>query len=132
MSIKTFIHSIIGDNKHPALANAPATTVAAVKAFSHSETSKVVAALVATDIGAAVKADILAVKDHSLSGSQKFEKVVANTVPLLLKYATGGGIAAVEADVISIARALVQVVYTDTASTGFGKIAGELLKLLGV
>ena len=133
MSIKSFINSIFGSAQtHPAVAAAPATTVAALKAFGGSEAAKVVAALKETDIGTAVANDVSALTNSTLTGAQKFEQVVASATPLVLKYATGGGIAALEADVVGITRALVQTIYTDIADTGFGKIAGEFLKWLGI
>ncbi len=135
MSIASFFESIFGETPVPttaAISAAPETAIAAVKTFGASESLKIIAALKQTDIGTAVANDVSALMSSELTGAQKFEQVVASTVPLLLTYATGGGIAAVEADLTGIARSLVQAVYVDVADTGFGKVAGPLLKLLGV
>ena len=131
MSISTFFAHLFG-TQNAAVDAAPATTVAAVKAFGSSEASKIVAALKTTDIGAAVAADVAAVQSTNQTGEQKFAAVLSNTIPLIVKYASGGGITALEADVEGIARALVQEVYVDVADTGFGKIAGDFAKLLGI
>lgn len=132
MSISTFLSHLFGGSPHIAVSAASKQTTAAVKAFGSSEAAKVIAALSTTDIGAAVKADVLTMQNASLSGAEKFAQVVSNTVPLVLKFVTGGGIAAVEADVLSITQGLVQTVYLDTASTTFGKIVGEFARLLGI
>lgn len=104
----------------------------AVQTFALSEADKVVAALKTTHIGSAIAADIAAVSNKKLSGSQKFAAVLANTIPLVVTYATGGGIKAAADDVSDIARALVQSVFNDTKSTGAGKIVGDFLKLFGL
>ena len=134
MSISTFLKSIFHASAptSTAVAAAPATTVAALKAFGSSEAAKVVAALKETSIGTAVANDVSALTSSTLTGEQKFEQVVASTTPMVLSYVTGGGIAALEADVIGITRSLVQTIYTDVADTGFGKIAADFLKLLGI
>lgn len=110
--------------------------IAAIKAEAASvamtEAGKAVAILKTTDIGKAVAADIAAISNKRLSGSQKFEKVVANTAPLLVKYITGGGFAAVEADVIDIARNLVQSVYNDFKSSTAPGLAKAILKIVGI
>lgn len=77
-----------------------------------SEPQKLVATLKTTSIGAAVTADIHTLKDSTLTGVQKFEQVVANTAPLILKYVTGGG-SAIVADAADVARELVQSLYND-------------------
>ena len=127
MSIASFLKGLL-----PAHADAPAATVAAVKAFSGSEAAKIVAALKETHIGTAVANDVSALTNSTLTGAQKFESVVSTTIPLVLTYVTSGGIAAVESDVEGIAKSLVQTIYTDVADTGFGKIAAEFMKLLGI
>lgn len=103
-----------------------------VQAFAVSEADKAVAALKQTDIGTAVANDISAVSSQSLSGAQKFEAVLTNTLPLVLKFVTGGGLSAVEKDVEDIARSLVQSLYNDFKSTTASKIAGEVLHLVGL
>jgi hypothetical protein len=100
-----------------------------VTTFAATEADKAVIALKSTDIGATVAADIASVKDNALTGSQKFEAVLANTLPLVLKYVTGGGLSAVVTDVEDIARSLVQSVFNDTASTKAGKVAADILGL---
>ena len=103
-----------------------------VAAFALSEADKVVAALKATDIGKAVADDIKTFSTHNLSGAEKFAAVLGNTIPLVLRYAASGGIAAVAKDAEDIARALVQQVFNDTKSTTAGAFASQLLKLLGI
>ena len=134
MSIATFFENLFGASAEQtaAVAAAPETTATALKAFADSTASQVVAALKETHIGTVVANDVSAAESSTLTGSQKFEQIVSNTIPLVLEYVTGCGIAAVEADVEGIARSLVQVIYTDIADTGFGKIAGDFLKLLGI
>lgn len=101
----------------------------AIEQFAVSEVQKAVGVLKTTSIGATVVADIAAAKDTQLSGAQKFEQVFANTVPLVLKYVTGGGVEAVEADVADIARELVQSTYNDVLATKAGSIATAILDL---
>jgi hypothetical protein len=97
--------------------------------FVASEADKAVLALKSTDIGAAVAQDIATVNDHALSGVEKFEKVLANTLPLVLHYVTAGGINAALKDVEDIARSLVQAVFNDFKSTSAGKVARAILAL---
>lgn len=135
MSIASFFSNIFGPTvltTSKAIAAAPATAITAVQTFGASETLKIVAALKETSIGTAVANDVSALTNSELSGAEKFAQVLTNTVPLVLELLSGGGVAAVEADVEGIARSLVQMIYTDVADTGFGKIAGGFLKLLGV
>ena len=100
--------------------------------FAMTEAGRAVIALQKTDIGAAVAADIKAVSSTTMTGGQKFEAVLANTLPLIVKYATGGGISAVVDDVEDIGRALVQMVFNDVKSTKAGSIGRQILKLLGL
>lgn len=135
MSIASFFEKLFSDlpdASAAAITTTPTVAITAVKTFAGSEASKIIAGLKTTDIGAAVIADIAVVESTDLTGAQKFEQVVANTAPLILKYVTGGGIAAVESDVLGIAQGLVQTVYLDVQSTSFAKLAGPLLKLLGL
>lgn len=83
----------------------------AVEAFALSEPAKLVATLASSSIGATVKADITALMDQNKSGLQKFEEVVANTLPLVEKYVAGPGTIITDAE--GIARGLVQQVYND-------------------
>ena len=110
--------------------------LAAIKAeaasLALSEASRAVAALKQSEIGNVVAKDIMVMSASNLTGVQKFEKVVANTAPLLVKYVTGGGFAAVEADVMDIARNLVQSIYNDVRSKTAPNIGKAILKLLGL
>lgn len=110
--------------------------IAAIKAeassLALSEAGKAVAYLKTTEIGKAVAADIDAINNRKLSGSQKFEKVVANTAPLIVKYVTGGGLAAVEADVLDLARGVVQSVYNDLKSKTAPNLGRAILKMVGL
>ena len=135
MTIATFFKHIFGgspDGALTAVSAASPAAVTAVKTFASSTAQQVIAGLKATDIGSVVAADIATVESTGLSGAAKFDQVVATTVPLILKYAEGGGIAAVEADVVGIAQGLVQTIYLDVQSTSFAKLATPLLKLLGL
>ena len=78
-----------------------------------SEGQKLVATLKTTSIGAAVTDDIQALTDKDMTGAQKFEQVVANTAPLVLSYATGGGLPALAVDAGGVARELVQSLFND-------------------
>lgn len=102
-----------------------------VMAFVLTESQKAVAALKQTPIGAAVASNIAAIESEALSGQQKFEAVVANTLPLIVSYVAQGGVKAVVDDVEDIGRALVQQVYNDTRSTKAGQIAQAILALFG-
>ena len=110
--------------------------LAAIKADAASlaltEAGKAVEILKATDIGKAVAADIASISDRKLSGVQKFEAVVANTAPLIVKYVTSGGFAAAQGDVVDIARALVQQTFNDIKSSTAPNIARTILKIVGI
>lgn len=101
-----------------------------VEAFALTETQKAVAALKQTAIGATVAADIKALTDHNLTGTQKFETVVATTAPLIVGLLGDGGVKKAVADVEDLARALVQEIYNDALSTKAGSVANSILKLL--
>lgn len=100
--------------------------------FLSLESDRVVAALKQTSLGTVVANVISAVDNDDLSGSQKFEKVLSAVGPEVLNYIQRGGVPALIDDVEDIARQLVQSVYNDFKSTGFGKIVKQLLKLLGL
>lgn len=93
---------------------------------------RVVAALKRTELGDMVIDSINAVASEELTGAQKFEVVVSETAPRVLRYVQSGGIPALEADVMDLTRALVQSAYLELRSVGFNKIVGALVKLLGV
>lgn len=99
--------------------------------FALSEVQKVVAALKATDIGKAVAANIKAIENDALTGLQKFETVVSNTVPLIVSYVTGGDVKAALSDLEHIARELTQSVFNDGKVKG-GSILTAILRILGV
>ena len=93
-----------------------AEQLAAVHAGGHvieqlalSEGQKLVAHLKSTSIGAVVTADIAALKDETLTGAAKFEKVVGPTTPLVLSYIARGGWAAFAGN----ARELLQSLFDD-------------------
>lgn len=94
-----------------------------------TEVDKAIAAAKATDIGAAVTADIHAMEATDKTGAEKFEAVLANTLPLVLKYVTGGGLSAVIGDVEDFGRQLVQSVFNDVKSTTAAKIAEDILSI---
>lgn len=103
----------------------------AVGEVALSEVQHAVAALKQTDIGKTVAADIKSLKDSTLSGTAKFEQVLGNTLPLIISYASGGGVSAVLTDVESIGRELVQSTFNDVASTKAGSIATAILAMFG-
>lgn len=103
-----------------------------VKEFAVSEADKIVIALKSTEVGAAVAANIKAISSESMTGAQKFEAVLTNTLPILLSYAVGGGVPAAIRDLEDIARALIQSVFNDVQSTSVGRVLGGLIKLLGI
>ncbi|AMK19318.1 hypothetical protein [Sphingobium sp. MI1205] len=94
-----------------------------------SETAKAVLALKQTEIGAAVANNIEAISSKSLTGADKFEAVLANTLPLVADFLTGKGLEVAIAEIEDIGRALVQSVFNDFKSTTAGKIAGLILQL---
>lgn len=103
-----------------------------VEALTLTEAQKAVAALKTTTIGAAVAADIKTIGSKDLSGEEKFAQVLANTTPAIAAFVSGGGVKAAAKDVEDIARALVQSIFNDVASTKAGSIATTILKLLGI
>ena len=123
--MKIFGIRIISDAKFQALK-------AEAEDFIDTEADKVVAALKQTEIGDAVADSIRAIKDANLSGQEKFAAVVGEIGPVVLDYVISGGIPAVLDDVEDIARQLVQSVYNDVMSTGFGKILADIKRLLGL
>jgi len=95
-------------------------------------TQKAVAALKKTPVGVAILADIKAVSSKDLNGQQKFEAVVANTLPLILEVVQGDGVKAALSDVEDIGRALVQEIYNDEMSQKAVSIAKSILRILGI
>ena len=95
-----------------------------------SETAKAVLALKQqTEIGAAIANDIEAISSKDMTGAEKFEAVLANTLPLVLSFLTGKGLSVALDEIEDIGRALVQSVFNDFKSTTAGKLASVILKL---
>lgn len=94
-----------------------------------SETAKAVLALKQTEIGAAVANNIEVISSKSLTGADKFEAVLANTLPLVAGFLTGKGLEVAIDEIEDIGRALVQSVFNDFKSTTAGRIASLILKL---
>lgn len=122
MSIGSFLAKIFGSKAGQS-----------IKAFALTEAQKAVAALKTTPIGAIVAADIAALQNARLTGAQKFELVVTNTMPKVVALVSTPGAIAIEvADVESVTRELVQSVFNDAASSKAGSIARLILALLGI
>jgi hypothetical protein len=106
--------------------------LATLKTFALTEGEKAVAALKQTDIGKTVAADIAAAANADLTGMQKFEQVLTNTLPLIQALFTKQGQQVEMADLEDVGRSLVQTVYNDVKSTTVGTWAAGILKLLGI
>ena len=106
--------------------------LASIKSFALTEGEKAVAALKQTDIGKTVAADIATVASTTLTGPQKFEQVLTNTLPLIQALFTKQGQTVELADLEDVGRSLVQTVYNDVKSTTAGTWATSILKLLGI
>lgn len=107
-------------------------TIAAVEAFALTEAQKAVAALKNTLIGSTVAKDIKALSSSTMSGQQKFEAVLTNTLPLITELLSDGGVKKTTKEVEDIGRALVQSVFNDVASSKAAGVASAILKLLGL
>jgi hypothetical protein len=103
-----------------------------VSGFINTEADRVVLALKQTSLGDAVLDSIEAIADDDMPGNEKFQKVVSEVAPLVLHYVASGGVPALLDDVEDLARHLVQSVYNDMKSTGFGKLVKQLVDLLGL
>lgn len=122
MSIGSFFSKIFGSKAGQSVA-----------AFALTEAQKAVAALKTTPIGAIVASDIAALKNARLTGAQKFELVVTNTMPKVVALVSTPGAVAIEiADVESVTRELVQSIFNDAASSKAATIAQLILTLLGI
>jgi hypothetical protein len=110
----------------------PTKQLNALKEAAGTEADRVVAALKQTEIGDAVVDSIKAIDNQALTGQQKFEIVVAEVAPIILRYVQNGGVKAAIGDVEDLGRQLVQSVYNSVKSKGFGKIVSGLVKLLGL
>jgi len=97
-----------------------------------TDAQKAIAALKNTEVGAAVAADIKALTSSTLSGPEKFEAVVVNTLPLLVDALKAGGITKGLKEVEDIGRAFVQDVFNSTVSKKAETIGSLLLKVLGL
>lgn len=94
-----------------------------------TETAKAVLLLKQTEIGGVIANDIEAMSSKEMTGSQKFEAVLANTLPLVASFLAGKGLSVALNEIEDIGRALVQSLYNDFKSTTAGKIAAAILKL---
>ncbi|HEX8418964.1 MAG TPA: hypothetical protein VF638_03015 [Sphingomonas sp.] len=120
MSIFKTIGRLLGINKKP------------VTDYALSEAQKAVAALKQTTVGQAVAANIKTIESTSMTGSEKFAKVVADTAPLIVDLANGAGRKVILKDVEDIARQLVQDVFNDVMSKNAGGVARLILSLFGL
>lgn len=94
-----------------------------------SETAKAVLALKQTEIGGMVASNIEAIGSETLTGAEKFEKVLENTLPLVASFLTGKGLEVAIDEIEDVGRALVQSVFNDFKSSTAGRIANLILKL---
>lgn len=107
-----------------------------VETFAVSEASKAVSVLKTTDIGAAVTSAINTVEHGAnpdgtpMTGAEKFASVVQTALPLIAKYI--GHPEDALSDLIDIGNSLVQDIFNDVKSSTAGKIAGEVLKAVGL
>ncbi|HZU64958.1 MAG TPA: hypothetical protein VFF98_14830 [Novosphingobium sp.] len=108
------------------------TELASVKSFALSEATKAVAALKETPVGTAIANAISDIDNANLTGIQKFEKVLSDTLPQLQQLLTAQGLKAELADLEDLGRSLVQTIYNDFKSTTAGTWATSILKLLGI
>ena len=97
-----------------------ATQLTALHAAGHAIETGVISAgdhalaiIKANPIAALISTDIATLKDSTLSGAEKAEKVIANAIPLITTLATGGVVTLV-ASVEDTARLVVQSLYNDT------------------
>ena len=97
-----------------------------------TEAHEAVALLMTLPIAKAVRDDILTIANDSLSGQQKFDVVLDRTLPALISLLKDKGLAVAVGEVEDIARAFVQAVYNETASTRAGSIARKILALFGI
>lgn len=116
---------IISNSKFKELKVAAATAMALVP----SDVAKAVQALRQSEIGSAIASDIEAIASKDLSGAEKFEAVLSNTLPLVAKFVAQGGIEPALKEVEDIGRALVQSIFNDFKSSTAGKIAKLVLSL---
>lgn len=95
--------------------------------FALSEGQKAVALLKKSDVGQTVAAEIHALADSTLSGPEKFEKVLAGALPLVAKFVAGGGVEVAIEEAEDLGRELVQSVYDDVKSSSVGRIAAAAI-----
>ncbi|UZW55570.1 hypothetical protein NUH86_01825 [Sphingobium sp. JS3065] len=119
---------IISKSKLNELKAAAAVAMAIVP----TETAKAVLALKQTKIGEAVAIDIEAMSSKSMTGAEKFEAVLSNTIPLVVEFLTDGGLNAALDEVEDIGRALVQSIFNDFKWNAAGKLAKAILRLVGL
>ena len=97
-----------------------------------TDAQKAVAALKQTSIGGAVAADIEALSSSTMSGAEKFEAVVKNTLPLIVGFLGDNGLKKGVDEVGDISRELVQSVFNTVASKKAETVGSLILKLLGL
>lgn len=107
------------------------SALAAAQSLALSATDRAVVVLKQSNLGTVVANNIRIVAGRELSGREKFEQVVSQTVPLIVSYASSGGVRAAATDVEDLARALVQSVYNDAQSSTAGRVASAILKFFG-
>jgi predicted DNA repair protein MutK len=90
-----------------------------------------VAALTALPIGSAIHADIVAIESKTMTGPQKFEAVVAKTLPALVETLAAHGVGATIAEVADIGRELVQSIFNAFTSKIAPSLAGAIVDGIG-
>lgn len=96
-------------------------------AFALTEADKFVATLKGTPVGAAAVTSINAVENKSLSGLQKFEQVVEAVFPLVINYASSGGVTLAIDTAKDLARQFVQSTFNDLKNS---KVVSDLVSAL--
>ncbi len=104
---KLFIGFLNADQLNALHAAGHTLDTGAISAGDH-----VLAIIKANPIAALIAADIVTLKDASLSGAEKAAKVIASAIPLITTLATGGVVTLV-ASVEDTARLVVQSLYND-------------------
>jgi len=87
-----------------------------------SEVAKAVQALWQSETGAAVSADIEAISSKNLTAADKFEGVLANTLPLVLGLLNKNGLSAALEEIEDIGHQPVQAVFNDFKSAMTGAL----------
>ena len=99
--------------------------------FAGGQIDKAVAMLKQTNVGTSVTGIIEAVANEDLSGREKFERVVASSIPILKDFLDNGKLDTTLGDIEDLARQLVQSSYNDwNATGGLKRLAGPLIALI--